>query len=192
MIHSLSDQPFLVALFRLCHGTRTYLHCGTRTILADAFSPGNSPRAWNQQNHLSESFPRRRRTSQGWWRRHSGRRFWRREHQSRRSTTFLSLDKLRRVLAQVEVSFSNSLIEAWWRSLKHGWLYLHPLDSFAVLEKLIAFYVQQHNAVVPMQPSPGKTTRRDVFRTWRASARRTSANRACAGPRCSHERPTEN
>ena len=32
---------------------------------------------------------------------------------------------LRRVLAQVEVSFSNSMIEALCRSLKHGWLYLH-------------------------------------------------------------------
>jgi len=27
-----------------------------------------------------------------------------------------------RVLAQVEVTFSNSMIEAFWRSLKHGWL----------------------------------------------------------------------
>ena len=30
---------------------------------------------------------------------------------------------LHRVLALVEISFSNSLIEAWWRGLKHQWLY---------------------------------------------------------------------
>jgi len=42
------------------------------------------------------------------------------------------------VLAQGEVTFSNSMIEAWWRSLKHGWLYLHELDTFAALEKLVA------------------------------------------------------
>jgi hypothetical protein len=30
---------------------------------------------------------------------------------------------LRRVLAQREVVFSNSMIEAWWRQLKHNWLY---------------------------------------------------------------------
>jgi len=29
---------------------------------------------------------------------------------------------LRRVIAQIDVSFSNSLIEAWWRILKHQWL----------------------------------------------------------------------
>jgi transposase InsO family protein len=30
---------------------------------------------------------------------------------------------LSRVLAQTEVAFSNSLIESWWRVLKHKWLY---------------------------------------------------------------------
>jgi putative transposase len=46
----------------------------------------------------------------------------------------------RRVLAQVEVSFSNSMIEAFWRSLRHGWLYLHNLDNTATLRRLIEFY----------------------------------------------------
>jgi hypothetical protein len=31
---------------------------------------------------------------------------------------------LRRVLAFTELKFSNSMIEAWWRSLKHQWLLL--------------------------------------------------------------------
>jgi putative transposase len=31
-------------------------------------------------------------------------------------------EELSRVLAQVEVTFSNSMIEAFWRSLKHSWL----------------------------------------------------------------------
>jgi putative transposase len=50
-----------------------------------------------------------------------------------------------RVLAQVEITFSNSMIEAFWRSLKHAWLYLHPLDSFAALRRLTEFYVKAHN-----------------------------------------------
>jgi putative transposase len=36
---------------------------------------------------------------------------------------------LRHILALTELKFSNSMIEAWWRSLKHQWLFLHPLDS---------------------------------------------------------------
>jgi len=69
----------------------------------------------------------------------------------------LSLGQLNRVLAQIEVSFSNSMIEAWWRSLKHGWLYLHPIDTFATLEKLIAFYVEQYNTIIPHSAFAGQT-----------------------------------
>jgi hypothetical protein len=32
-------------------------------------------------------------------------------------------------LAFTELKFSNSMIEAWWRSLKHQWLFLHPFES---------------------------------------------------------------
>jgi transposase InsO family protein len=54
-------------------------------------------------------------------------------------------EELTRVLAQVEVTFSNSLIEAFWRSLKHSWIYLHALDNFTALRRLIDFYVTAHN-----------------------------------------------
>jgi transposase InsO family protein len=43
---------------------------------------------------------------------------------------------LRRILAQVEVAYSNSMIEAFWRQLKHDWLYLNPLDSVAAIRRL--------------------------------------------------------
>jgi putative transposase len=52
---------------------------------------------------------------------------------------------LRRLLAFTELKFSNSMIEAWWRSLKHQWLFLHPLDSVATIRRLVAFYVYEHN-----------------------------------------------
>jgi hypothetical protein len=44
---------------------------------------------------------------------------------------FVDMGKLRRVLAQVEVSYSNSMIEARRHCLKHSWLYLHSLGSAA-------------------------------------------------------------
>ena len=64
---------------------------------------------------------------------------------------------VRRVLAQVEVTFSNSMIEAWWRSLKHNWLFLNTLDTFAAVERLVAFYVEQHNTVMPHSAFHGQT-----------------------------------
>ncbi|MDP6723485.1 MAG: hypothetical protein QGF59_32775 [Pirellulaceae bacterium] len=49
---------------------------------------------------------------------------------------------LKRVLAQTEIDFSNSLIEAWWRVLKHQWLYLNTLDTVANVGKLTAHCVR--------------------------------------------------
>jgi putative transposase len=54
---------------------------------------------------------------------------------------------LRRLLAFAELEFSNSTIEAWWRSLQHQWLFLHPLDSITTVRRLAAFYVDEHNRV---------------------------------------------
>ena len=36
---------------------------------------------------------------------------------------------LHRVIAMTELTFSTSMIEAWWRALKHQWLFLNTLDS---------------------------------------------------------------
>jgi len=73
--------------------------------------------------------------------------------------------RLKRVLAQVEVSYSNSMIEAWWRCLKHGWLYLHHLDTRAAVERLVTFYVQQHNSVMPHRAFNGRTPDEVYFAT---------------------------
>ncbi len=64
---------------------------------------------------------------------------------------------LKRLLAQTDISFSNSLIESWWRALKHQWLFLNTLDTVSRLEKLVAFYVEEHNARLPHSAFLGQT-----------------------------------
>ena len=64
---------------------------------------------------------------------------------------------LKRLRAQTEIMFSNSLIESWWRVLKHQWLYLNTLDTPASLRKLVAFYVDQHNSHLPHSAFRGQT-----------------------------------
>jgi putative transposase len=64
---------------------------------------------------------------------------------------------IHRVLAQVEVAFSNSMIEAWWRSLKSQWLYLNTLDSVAAVRRLTSFYVVEHNTKMPHAAFHGQT-----------------------------------
>ena len=103
---------------------------------------------------------------------------------------------LRRLLAFTELKFSNSMIEAWWRSLKHQWLFLHPLDSVTTVRRLVAFYVDQHNRVLPHSAFHGQTPNEMYFgtgeavpadlRSRAAAARRTrvEANRLASCERC--------
>jgi putative transposase len=103
---------------------------------------------------------------------------------------------LRRVLAFTELKFSNSMIEAWWRSLKHQWLFLHPLDSVATVRRLVAFYVDAHNRVLPHSAFHGETPDEMYLgtgdavpadlRSRAAAARlaRVEANRSTACERC--------
>jgi putative transposase len=103
---------------------------------------------------------------------------------------------LRRVLAFTDLKFSNSMIEAWWRSLKHQWLFLHSLDSVTTVRRLVAFYVQEHNTVLPHSAFRGQTPDEMYFGrgdavppdlTARAAAARRArieANRSAACGRC--------
>jgi putative transposase len=112
-------------------------------------------------------------------------------------------EALTRVLAQVEITFSNSMIEAFWRSLKHSWLYLHSLDSFAALRRLIGFYVTAHNEMMPHSAFHGRTPNEMFFGTGnevtqklfaaRRSAReeRTRANRTARCGVCVGETSSE-
>jgi putative transposase len=77
----------------------------------------------------------------------------------------ISTGVLSRMLALTELQFSNSMIEAWWRSLKHQWLFLHSLDSVTTVRRLVAFYVDEHNRVLPHSAFRGQTPDEMYFGT---------------------------
>jgi hypothetical protein len=80
--------------------------------------------------------------------------------------------------------------------LKHQWLFLHPLDSVTTVRRLVAFYVDEHNRVLPHSALRGQTpdemycgTGDDVpaALTARAAAARRArveANRSAACQTC--------
>ena len=108
----------------------------------------------------------------------------------------LLAEGLHRVLAQVEVTESNSMIEAWWRSLKHQWLFLNSLDTLERVRTLVAFFVGEHNTKMPHAAFRGQTPDEVFFGTApnlpveldaaRAKARelRLAANRSASCGRC--------
>jgi transposase InsO family protein len=64
---------------------------------------------------------------------------------------------LHRVCALVDVTYSNSLIESFWSQLKHRWLFLHELDTAQTVERLVAKFVEDHNAFIPRAALGGRT-----------------------------------
>src|SRR5262249_42489071 len=86
---------------------------------------------------------------------------------------------LRRVLAFTELQFWNSMIEAWWRSLKHHWRFLHSLDSVSTVRRLVEFYVQEHNGVFPIAHF---ADRRPTRRTSAAATRFQQTSRHAQSP----------
>ncbi len=87
---------------------------------------------------------------------------------------------LKRALAQTEIHFSNSMIEAWWRSLKHDWLFLHPLDSVTKVRRLVEFYVGEHNSKLPHSAFQGQTPDEMYFGTAVAVPYQLATARAAA------------
>jgi len=82
---------------------------------------------------------------------------------------------LKRVLAQTEITFSNSLIESWWRVVKHQWLTLNRLDMVTTVRNLVAFYIDQHNRHLPHSAFRGPTPDEMYFGTGSAIPKQLEA-----------------
>ena len=142
-------------VIRLLDGTRAYLHAVidnfSRRILAwrvaETFAPGSSVAVLLDASRaatLSDTAPVVMADAGV-------------ENVNAQVDALISTGVLRRVLAFTELQFSNSMIEAWWRSLKHQWLFLHSLDSVTTVRRLVAFYVDQHNRILPHSAFRGQT-----------------------------------
>jgi putative transposase len=181
-------------VIRLLDGTRAYLHAVidnfSRRILAwrvaETFAPGNSVAVL-----LNASRAATRSDTAQVVMADAGV-----ENVNAQVDELITAGVLRRVLAFTELQFSNSMIEAWWRSLKHQWLFLHPLDSVTTVRRLVAFYVDEHNRVLPHSAFRGQTPDEMYFGTGdavpadltsgavaarraRAEANRSAACRTC-------------
>ena len=87
---------------------------------------------------------------------------------------------LQRITAQVDVSFSNSMVENLWHQAKHRLLFLHKLDNVETLRRLFAKYVEDHNGLIPRVALGGRTPDEVYFRTAEEVPERLAAARAQA------------
>ncbi len=144
-----------MTLIRLLDGTKAYLHAVidnySRRILgwriSDSFDPGNTIEVLHDAVGdcvKKEDCPTVM-TDAGV------------ENVNKNVDALIDSGFIKRVIAQTELNFSNSMIEAWWRVLKHQWLFLNSLDSVAKVERLVEFYVKEHNAHLPHTAFSGQT-----------------------------------
>jgi len=106
---------------------------------------------------------------------------------------------LSRVRALVDVRFSNSMIETWWRTIKHQWLFLHRLETLSAVRRHVGFYVAEYNATIPHAAFCGQTPDEVYFghgaeipaeleaERRATQARQLAANRALSCSACSRQ-----
>ena len=74
--------------------------------------------------------------------------------------------EIQRTVAQIDIAQSNSMVEAFFRRLKHAWLFKHALLSVPAVQRLCADYVRDHNEVLPHYALAGATPKEVFFGTW--------------------------
>jgi transposase InsO family protein len=88
------------------------------------------------------------------------------ENQNKDVDSLVEAGRIIRTIAQIDVEFSNSMIEALFRSLKHRWLYIHSLTTFEALCSAVDEYLTDHNNRLPHYALGGAMPLEVFSGTW--------------------------
>ncbi len=72
----------------------------------------------------------------------------------------------RKQVARFEISFSNSMVETLFRSLKHNYLFHQEIRSLVNLKKHADFWFREHNEIIPHSSFNGETPAERFRKTW--------------------------
>jgi len=79
---------------------------------------------------------------------------------------FISSKNLKRILARVEIHYSNSMIESLFRMLKNNYLYHQGINTIDDLIRKAGFYFRQHNDVIPLAIHKGGRPAEVYLSSW--------------------------
>lgn len=71
-----------------------------------------------------------------------------------------------RTVAQIDVEYSNSMIEMLFLRLKHRYLFTIPLTNFEALERRVDFYLTESNDIIPHSALKGATPKEAITGMW--------------------------
>jgi transposase InsO family protein len=74
--------------------------------------------------------------------------------------------RFRKEVARFEISYSNSMIEAVFRSLKHNYLFQHEIVDLPALRRHVNFWFREHNEKIPHTAIKGETPAERFNREW--------------------------
>ncbi len=72
----------------------------------------------------------------------------------------------RKQIAHFEISYSNSMVETLFRSLKHNYLFHQEIRSLVSLRKHVDFWFKEHNERIPHSSFNGETPVERFRKTW--------------------------
>ena len=74
--------------------------------------------------------------------------------------------QLSMTIAQIDIEFSNSMIEMLFHRLKHRYLFTFPLSNFETLENGAGFFFAESNTVIPHSALKGGTPEEVIMGKW--------------------------
>ncbi|MBF0207760.1 MAG: transposase [Oligoflexia bacterium] len=81
-------------------------------------------------------------------------------------SSLVNSGKVIRTIAQIDVEFSNSMIEALFRSLKHHWLFRMHLNSKDNVQQAVDQYLDEYNNRIHHHALNGATPFEIFFGIW--------------------------
>lgn len=79
-------------------------------------------------------------------------------------------ERIRRIVAQIDIEFSNSMVEMLFQRLKHRHLFTIALTHFEILKKGVNFYFTESNTKIPHSALKGATPEEVITGKWNAES----------------------
>lgn len=101
------------------------------------------------------------------------------ENVNNRMSDYINDEKdIEMLIAGVHIKCTNAMIEMLWHALKHNHLYCLKIKNLRELKKEVAFYIQQHNEVIPRSAHEGGIPAELFLGTWSEKDKAELRNKA--------------
>jgi putative transposase len=88
------------------------------------------------------------------------------ENNNHKVLNFMNSKNIQRMIARVDIHFSNSMVESLFRMLKSNFLRFEVLETQRDVERKVDFYFTELNDIIPRHAFNGATPQEKFLNTW--------------------------